>query len=146
MRKTFVQGGSVKVFVIVGVILAILALTALYFVGKNFYSDQVPPMAVPESTVDEGEEAVTDEGEGSSTTDEEASAPSSDEPVTDTTDSTTEESRISSTNSQNDSATDPSGSLPQTGPSDDLATSIALVALTVSIASYIGSIRHLRTS
>ena len=53
MRKTFVQGGSVKVFAIVGVILTAIALVVLYAAGRQATSSQVPPMFVPDSSQDE---------------------------------------------------------------------------------------------
>ena len=60
MRKTFVQGGSVKVFVIVGIILSIAALAVLYFVGCQATSGQVPPMFVPESSQSDSKDEVKD--------------------------------------------------------------------------------------
>lgn len=145
MQKTFVQGGSVKVFVIVGVILTVLALTALYFVGKNFYGDQVPPMAVPESVNDENDQVDNDQAqdgsvndEGGATSDEQEAADREGDSVP----SGTSEQGGSGAVGPSESASD----LPRTGPSDDLAASVGLVALTVSVASYIGSVRRMRTS
>lgn len=145
MRKTFVQSGSVKVFVIVGVILAALALMALYFVGRNFYADQVPPMVVPESIVEQNDADISDEAQNGPAIDDEGTA--SDSEGSQTSDSG-DQSAQSNTTSGEAAGSSPvsSDNLPQTGPSDDMATALALVALTVSTASYVGSVRHLRSS
>lgn len=144
MQKTFVQGGSVKVFVIVGVILTVLALTALYFVGKNFYGEQVPPMAVPESVDDENNPVDNDQNQDGSAGDDEGLVSSEQEGAD--SDSGSAPSGTADQGGGTAGSSESAGDLPRTGPGDDLVTSIGLVALTVSLASYIGSVRRMRTS
>src|SRR5690606_38912888 len=57
MKSTVRQGGSVKVFIIVGVILALVALGVLYGVNRFATNDQTPPLEVPERSDAVDEEA-----------------------------------------------------------------------------------------
>ena len=155
MRKTFVQGGSVKVFVIVGIILSIAALAVLYFAGRQAISGQVPPMFVPESSQsdskDEAKDSVdsdSDKSKDDATKEEDKSA--ADDQVSDAgkTDeeggaqdandsASSQDSGSSSTETKGESAT----ALPQSGPSDSLPQAFAALVLTFSLVAYLRSLR-----
>ena len=155
MRKTFVQGGSVKVFVIVGIILSIAALAVLYFVGRQATSGQVPPMFVPESSQgdskDEAKDSVdsdsdkskddaTKEEDKSVADDQDSDAGKTDEEggAQDANDSApSQDSGSSSTETRGESAT----ALPQSGPSDGLLQAFAALVLTFSLVAYLRSLR-----
>ena len=155
MRKTFVQGGSVKVFVIVGIILSIAALAVLYFAGRQATSGQVPPMFVPESsqgdskdeakdsvdsdsdkskddaTKEEDKSVVDDQDSDAGKTDEEGGAQDADDSAS------SQDSGSSSTETKGESAT----ALPQSGPSDGLLQAFAALVLTFSLVAYLRSLR-----
>ena len=155
MRKTFVQGGSVKVFVIVGIILSIVALTVLYFAGRQATSGQVPPMFVPESsqseskdgakdsvdsdsdkskddaTKEEDNSAADNQGSDAGKTDEEGGAQDANDSAS------SQDSGSSSTETKGESAT----ALPQSGPSDGLLQAFAALVLTFSLVAYLRSLR-----
>ena len=155
MRKTFVQGGSVKVFVIVGIILSIVALTVLYFAGRQATSGQVPPMFVPESSQsdpkDEANDSVdsdSDKPSHNTTKEEDKSAADnqgSDAGKTDEKGGTqgandsasSQDSGSSSTETKGESAT----ALPKSGPSDSLLQAFAALVLTFSLVAYLRSLR-----
>ena len=155
MRKTFVQGGSVKVFVIVGIILSIVALTVLYFAGRQATSGQVPPMFVPESSQSESKDGAkdsvdsdSDKSKDDATKEEDKSAADnqgSDAGKTDekgeaqdANDSTSsQDPGSSSTETKGESAT----ALPQSGPSDSLLQAFAALVLTFSLVAYLRSLR-----
>lgn len=155
MRKTFVQGGSVKVFVIVGIILSIAALAVLYFAGRQAISGQVPPMFVPESsqgdskdevkdsvdsdsdkskddaTKEEDKSTADDQGSDAGKTDETGGAQEANDSVS------SQDSGSSSTETKGESAT----ALPQSGPSDGLLQAFAALVLTFSLVAYLRSLR-----
>ena len=155
MRKTFVQGGSVKVFVIVGIILSIVALAVLYFAGRQATSGQVPPMFVPESSQsdskDEANDSVdsdsdksrddtTKEDDKSAADNQGSDAGKTDEKggTQDANDSaSSQDSGASSTETKGESAT----ALPQSGPSDSLLQAFAALVLTFSLVAYLRSLR-----
>ena len=155
MRKTFVQGGSVKVFVIVGIILSIAALAVLYFASRQAISGQVPPMFVPESSQgdpkDEAKDSVdsdsdkskddaTKEEDKSVADDQDSDAGKTDEEggAQDANDSaSSQDSGSSSTETKGESAT----ALPQSGPSDGLLQAFAALVLTFSLVAYLRSLR-----
>lgn len=164
MRRRFVQGGSVKVFVIVGIILMALALTALYFVGKNFTSDQVPPMVVPESTSEDIQSADDADDSDPAKTDDEESTPSpqsddgqqsgdsSDPSASGGTSGETPpaqgQSGVSTESATNGPSLPSTGGapvdLPRTGPTDDLLSTLGAAAIVFSVVSYVASVRSLR--
>ena len=154
MRKTFVQGGSVKVFVIVGIILSIAALAVLYFAGRQTISGQVPPMFVPESsqsdskdeakdsvdsdsdkskdaTKEEDKSVADDQDSDAGKTDEEGEAQEANDSVS------SQDSGSSSTETKGESAT----ALPQSGPNDSLLQAFAALVLTFSLVAYLRSLR-----
>ena len=155
MRKTFVQGGSVKVFVIVGIILSIAALAVLYFAGRQAIGGQVPPMFVPESsqgdskdeakdsvdsdsdksrddtTKEEDKSVADDQGSDAGKTDEEGGAQDANDSAS------SQDSGSSSTETKGESAT----ALPQSGPSDGLLQAFAALVLTFSLVAYLRSLR-----
>ena len=154
MRKTFVQGGSVKVFVIVGIILSIAALAVLYFAGRQATSGQVPPMFVPESSQSDSKDEVKDsvgsdsdkskdatkEEDKSVADDQDSDAGKTDEEggAQDANDSApSQDSGSSSTETRGESAT----ALPQSGPSDSLLQAFAALVLTFSLVAYLRSLR-----
>ena len=155
MRKTFVQGGSVKVFVIVGIILSIAALAVLYFAGRQATSGQVPPMFVPESSQgdskDEAKDSVdsdsdkskddaTKEEDKSVADDQDSAAGKTDEEggAQDANDSaSSQDSGSSSTETKGESAT----ALPQSGPNDSLLQALAALVLTFSLVAYLRALR-----
>ena len=155
MRKTFVQGGSVKVFVIVGIILSIVALAVLYFAGRQATSGQVPPMFVPESSQSDSKDGAKDSVDSDSdkpkddTTKEDdksaADNQGSDAGKTDEKDGTqgandsasSQDSGSSSTETKGESAT----ALPQSGPNDSLLQAFAALVLTFSLVAYLRSLR-----
>ena len=155
MRKTFVQGGSVKVFVIVGIILSIVALAVLYFAGRQATSGQVPPMFVPESSQsdskdgakesvdsdsDKSKDDATKEEDKSVADDQDSDAGKTDEEggAQDANDSaSSQDSGSSSTETKGESAT----ALPQSGPNDSLLQAFAALVLTFSLVAYLRSLR-----
>ena len=155
MRKTFVQGGSVKVFVIVGIILSIAALAVLYFAGRQATSGQVPPMFVPESSQgdskDEANDSVdsdSDKSKDDVTKEEDKSAADnqgSDAGKTDEKVATQEANDSASSQDPGSSSTETKGesatALPQSGPSDSLLQAFAALVLTFSLVAYLRSLR-----
>ena len=155
MRKTFVQGGSVKVFVIVGIILSIVALAVLYFAGRQATSGQVPPMFVPESSQsdskDEAKDSVdsdSDKSKDDATKEEDNSAADnqgSDAGKTDEKVATQEANDSASSQDPSSSFTEIKGesatALPQSGPSDSLLQAFAALVLTFSLVAYLRSLR-----
>ena len=155
MRKTFVQGGSVKVFVIVGVILSIVALTVLYFAGRQATSGQVPPMFVPESSQGDSKDEANDSVDSDSDKSKDDATKEEDKSVADDQDSdagktdeeggaqeandsaSSQDSGSSSTETKGESAT----ALPQSGPSDSLLQAFAALVLTFSLVAYLRSLR-----
>ena len=154
MRKTFVQGGSVKVFVIVGIILSIAALAVLYFAGRQAISGQVPPMFVPESSQSDSKDEAKDSVDSDSDKSKDATK-EEDKSVADDQDSdagktdeeggaqyandsaSSQDSGSSSTETKGESAT----ALPQSGPSDGLLQAFAALVLTFSLVAYLRSLR-----
>ena len=155
MRKTFVQGGSVKVFVIVGIILSIVALTVLYFAGRQATSGQVPPMFVPESSQSESKDGAkdsvdsdSDKSKDDATKEEDKSAADnqgSDAGKTDEKVATQEANDSASSQDPSSSFTETKGesatALPQSGPSDGLLQAFAALVLTFSLVAYLRSLR-----
>ena len=155
MRKTFVQGGSVKVFVIVGIILSIAALAVLYFAGRQATSGQVPPMFVPESSQSDSKDEVKDSVDSDSDKSKDDATKEEDKSVADDQDSdagktdeeggaqdandsaSSQDSGSSSTETKGESAT----ALPQSGPSDGLLQAFAALVLTFSLVAYLRSLR-----
>ena len=155
MRKTFVQGGSVKVFVIVGIILSIVALTVLYFAGRQATSGQVPPMFVPESSQGDSKDEAKDSVDSDSDKSKDDATKEEDKSVADDQDSdagktdeeggaqdanesaSSQDSGLSSTETKGESAT----ALPQSGPSDGLLQAFAALVLTFSLVAYLRSLR-----
>ena len=155
MRKTFVQGGSVKVFVIVGIILSIAALAVLYFVGRQATSGQVPPMFVPESSQGDSKDEAKDSVDSDSDKSKDDATKEEDKSVADDQDSdagktdeeggaqdandsaSSQDSGSSSTETKGESAT----ALPQSGPSDGLLQAFAALVLTFSLVAYLRSLR-----
>ena len=155
MRKTFVQGGSVKVFVIVGIILSIVALTVLYFAGRQATSGQVPPMFVPESSQSDSKDGAKDSVDSDSDKSKDDATKEEDKSAADNqgSDAGKTDEKVA-TQGANDSASsqDPSSSstetkgesapaLPQSGPSDSLPQAFAALVLTFSLVAYLRSLR-----
>ena len=155
MRKTFVQGGSVKIFVIVGIILSIAALAVLYFAGRQAISGQVPPMFVPESSQGDSKEEAkdsvdsdSDKSKDDATKEEDKSAAGnqgSDAGKTDEKVATQEANDSASSQDPSSSFTETKGesatALPQSGPSDGLLQAFAALVLTFSLVAYLRSLR-----
>ena len=155
MRKTFVQGGSVKVFVIVGIILSIAALAVLYFVGRQATSGQVPPMFVPESSQSDSKDGAKDSVDSDSDKSKDDATKEEDKSVADDQDSdagktdekggtqgandsaSSQDSGSSSTETKGESAT----ALPQSGPRNSLLQAFAALVLTFSLVAYLRSLR-----
>ena len=155
MRKTFVQGGSVKVFVIVGIILSIAALAVLYFAGLQAISGQVPPMFVPESSQGDSKDEAKDSVDSDSDKSKDDATKEEDKSVADDQDSdagktdekggtqgandsaSSQDSGSSSTETKGESAT----ALPQSGPNDSLLQAFAALVLTFSLVAYLRSLR-----
>ena len=155
MRKTFVQGGSVKVFVIVGIILSIVALAVLYFAGRQATSGQVPPMFVPESSQSDSKDEANDSVDSDSDKSKDDATKEEDKSVADDQDSdagktdeeggaqeandsaSSQDSGSSSTETKGESAT----ALPQSGPNDSLLQAFAALVLTLSLVAYLRSLR-----
>ena len=155
MRKTFVQGGSVKVFVIVGIILSIVALTVLYFAGRQATSGQVPPMFVPESSQSDSKDEANDSVDSDSDKSKDDATKEEDKSAADNQGSDAEKTNeMGETQGANDSASSQdSGSsstanngenvadLPKTGPSDSLLQAFAALVLTFSLVAYLRSLQ-----
>lgn len=151
MRKTFVRGGSVKVFVIMGIILSAIALAVLYFAGRQSISGQVPPMFLPESSEegskDSSDQAIDKENtakDNSGTTKEDDSTKATEESVakdsSQSVDDSIADKSSTDTTQTADNNSNPSN-LPQTGPGDGLMQALAVVALSFSAVAYVRSMR-----
>ena len=143
MRKTFVQGGSVKVFVIVGVILTAIALVVLYAAGRQATSSQVPPMFVPDSSQDEQK----DDKKSDTTPSDQAKDGTDTDNTADKGEETTGTAGGSQTTDDGEDGVADEDSerlahLPQTGPADSAAGAIGLAMLTFSTVAYVRSLRR----
>ena len=155
MRKTFVQGGSVKVFVIVGIILSIAALAVLYYASRQAISGQVPPMFVPDSSQSDSKDEANDSVDSDSDKSRDDTTKEDDKSAADNQGSdagktdekgvtqgandsaSSQDSGSSSTETKGESAT----ALPQSGPSDGLLQAFAALVLTFSLVAYLRSLR-----
>ena len=154
MRNVVRQGGSVKVFVIVGVVLTLVALGVLYGLKKVSQNDQTPPLMVP----GQSETAPTESGTKDSTdtsnkdtkdeTEDNAATTDTDQKADgDSSTSSSSEQGGSASSGTADSATgatgsEADGSLPQTGPTETFAA-VTLALITASAVGYIRSLRRL---
>ncbi len=125
------QRGSVKVFVIVGLVLTVLAFGTLYGAKRVAMNDQTPPMNVPETTTTATETSTETGNQAAQNNNTEANTDKSGATEEQTnTQSTTENttSRSSNTEATTQSAAD---DLPQTGPTDNAALATVLTATAV---------------
>lgn len=111
------QRGSVKVFVIVGLVLTVLAFGTLYGAKRVAMNDQTPPMNVPETT-----ETPTETGS-------QVAQNNTAETTADKSGATEEQTNTqSTTETTTQSAAD---DLPQTGPADNAVLATVLTATAV---------------
>ena len=140
MRNVVRQGGSVKVFVIVGVILAVLALGVVYGLKRFGMYDGTPPLAVEDIDIaqEDSEEKADDQ------TDQETNSDQPDSEAEPSTGATGGESVPTPPSvadnppaNQNDLA-----SLPQAGPAESVV-SLPLALIGASLVAYLRSRRQL---
>lgn len=153
MRNVSRQGGSVKVFIIVGVILTLIALGVLYGT-KHFIAGQAPITSTPSQEVEEEASQPTAESPDASDsnqqsidseTDNSDEVGGSDSDTSDSSSSGVAQDDNSSSSSQlgGESSTPSSQSyLPQTGPAENM-TALAVALITASGVAYVRSLRHL---
>lgn len=153
MKSVVRQGGSVKIFIIAGVVLALIALGVLYGVKRLAMNDQTPPMVVPSETEGPQGDEDTDSGVGQS------QGQSSDEgqvqdglgqiegsngSVGEGGDSSSGGNESLPGDSTDSSQLDSGGvaNLPQSGPSEGISA-LGLGVLVASFVAYRRSLRHL---
>ncbi|OYX42010.1 hypothetical protein B7Y94_04315 [Candidatus Saccharibacteria bacterium 32-49-12] len=141
MRNVVRQGGSVKVFVIVGVILAVLALGVVYGLKRFGMYDGTPPLAVEGIDIaqEDSEKKADDQADQEANPDDQ---PDSDaEPSTGATGGESVPTPPSVADNppanQNDLA-----SLPQAGPAESVV-SLPLALIGASLVAYLRSRRQL---
>lgn len=127
------HNGSVKVFIIFGVVLVAVTFGVLYGAGQFGKSDQVPPLTAPsDSHSTEGETGVKDNDKGSGDA-------TKDQPNNDGAIATDTPQDQPSTRGGQGSHTE---GLPATGPTEDFVAGLALALLATSIVAYIRSPRQ----
>ena len=169
MKKVARQSGSVKVFIVVAVVLALVALGVLYGTKRLAMNDQTPPMELPGDMMqtEDGQQdqpsdddVATDEAEtgadsaGNGVAEDDSATSDDDGEVASGVNTDPDSTGSGSTEPASDSADEVTGGgdtagpqvtdgeLPQTGPADTFAAfSLALVAS--SVVAYRRSIRHL---
>lgn len=150
--RTTRQGGSVKVFIIVGVILALIALGVLYSTKRYAMNDQTPPLVVPSDQdgasqpAGDADKSSSDESDADTGHDEDAVS-SGDSPRDQTEDKADDQSTDHSVSSPGSSSSSSRGGhsavsddLPQTGPEGGVA-GVILALMTTSAIYYIRSLR-----
>lgn len=130
MNKTARQGGSVKVFIVMAIILSLIAFGALYGTRRLAMNDQTPPLAVPESSQNKPDESQKSDGEST----EKSTAPAQSDK-----DSKKNQTSTNSGSSSSTSAT-AGQKLPQSGPAGSFSA-IAFTAMILSVVAYIRSLR-----
>jgi cytoskeletal protein RodZ len=149
IRKMTQRSGSVKVFVIVGVILALVSLGVLFGARRLSQNDQTPPMTVPEQTEDQQSDGqvVKPSTEDKTADDQQSSSDSGNDAAS--TDATDDEAAASTdTSNSTDSTTQTTvpaqtdDGLPQTGPAENFAA-LAAALVAFSAVAYGRSLRHL---
>ncbi len=158
MKSAVRQGGSVKIFIIVGIVLVLVALGVLYGVKQFAMSDQTPPMVIPADIEDSEAPAEDDDVEapaedGDVPANEDAvdlpggvdSSPEVDEETGATTD--VDEGQTAAEGSSSQPVATPGDSrddsrLPQSGPDQELSA-LALALVVASFVAYRRSLRHL---
>lgn len=151
MRSVKRQGGSVAVFMVVGVILVLVALGVIYGMKHVAMRDQTPPMIL--SGLSSGDDKSEESAESSDKpSQDDATSEESDKPAEDGGDSKAGEAdgtRTEGSASSGGGASDgqsSSGSaegLPQSGPAETIASMVALSAVVASTTAYIRSLRRL---
>lgn len=157
MRSAVRQSGSITVFIIVAIVLALIAAGVIYGVQRFGMNDQTPPMVVTEEMMEQGEEANdaddATESPAADDTSDEADVPAADESTpdatepeeapTDTSDSSTlPQSESSEPTTSPHAGAESNDELPQTGPSETMAA-LSLALVTISAVAYIRSLRRL---
>lgn len=127
------HNGSVKVFIIFGVVLVAVTLGVLYGAGQFGKSDQVPPLTAPSDSQSTGDEAGTKDSDKDSD-DTIKNQPSDDGAMA----TDTSQDHPSTRGGQSGQGSHTEG-LPATGPAEDLATGLALALLAASSVAYIRS-------
>lgn len=152
MYSSAKQGGSIKIFVIVAVILALIALGVLYGVKRVAMSDGTPPMDLPETSETDtdgdtngsagSDDRVTD-SDTDTDVDTDPSAPSQDDGDSATGGVANEDQSTGQGESAvDDQSSEETSELPQTGPAETFAA-ISLGLVAASAVAYIRSLRHL---
>lgn len=146
MKSTVRQGGSVKVFIIAGVILALVALGVLYGVNRFATNDQTPPLEVPERSDAVDEEAGEQSpGASNDTNDQQTSSDDGTDPFApgqSPGDSSQDQPAASDSPAPSPEVASEASELPQTGPAETFAAlTFALIA--GSAVAYLRSLRRL---
>lgn len=155
MSKGKRQGGSVGVFIIVGIVLTLIALGALYGARHIAMNDQTPPMAIDGvtdgngSTDDASKSGQGSEGAGSQEsqgTDGQEQGGSTQTPAPNGQNSTNDTSGQGQTGSQGTTSTNGSDSTGSTGtlPRSGAAENLSALVLAVVTAASVAFIRSLR--
>lgn len=130
MSQSNRQGGSVATFLVVGLILALLALGAIYGVRQYMASQRLAPVA--------DESLINGSGDKNSPEEGVVKEPSQDE---NTANNNTGGETPGSTSQPVDSGQPTSESLPQSGPTSNLAGIIGVSLMIGMTVAYIGSRR-----
>lgn len=154
MSKGKRQGGSVGVFIIVGIVLTLIALGALYGARHIAMNDQTPPMAIDGvtdgngSTDDASKSGQGSEGAGSQEsqgTDGQEQGGSTQTPAPNGQNGTsgqgqTESNGTGTTNTNGSGSTGGTGALPRSGAAENL-NALVLAVITAASVAFIRSLR-----
>ncbi len=144
MRKADRQGGSVVTFVVVAIVLALLALGALFATKKLAMNDQTPPMVLPESSKDNSKESKNNQNDKAKKDDQTESATSESDKTgsdSETLGSFDDDSEGQDSGLGSDSEAYDQG-LPKSGPDSAWTPAILAVVVTSGLA-YARSLRYL---
>lgn len=148
MRSVMRQGGSVAVFVVVGVVLVLAALGTVYGMKHIAMRDQTPPMTLPGilgGEENQSEQQAGNNGQENGTADEKPNQESGDQaPAAGNQDrqGSTGNNNAPSGNGQGNSGSSNGNNLPQSGPAETLASMVALSAIAASSTAYVRSRRQ----
>lgn len=135
------QGGSVAVFVVVGVVLVAAALGTAYGVKHMVMRDQTPPMTLPGLFSSEDEPSDRPEQEADQAPDNQPSGSNEQPDESSPSPASNEQGQIADSGQQNTQNSPPSG-LPQSGPAETLSSVVAIAAVTASLTAYVRSLRR----
>lgn len=147
------ERGSVLGFVIVGAVMAILAIGGVYALSRYHASLGDQPANAANQASDDGTTDMNHES-ASSSSDTSSSDNATDQQSTDSSDASSQETGQSATSNENATTTDTDSNaassstttaLPQTGPRETFMTTLGLMLIAGSLVAYIRSRRQSAT-